>query len=433
MHDFTRRRFLQTASLLAAGGYGHSVLVKRSQAAEDAAAPPAAVPAFAEKPTFDPSALFLTWQRDPTTTMTVQWVGEEKDAATRPIWFAKEGSKEWKNQTWSSRKFPLTDRTIFRTELTRLEPGTDYRFRVGNDSAEQRFRTMPAKANDTIHFVSGGDSGIGAHAVKTNHVAAAQSPMFVVIAGDIAYENGKSPAIFYQFLKNYSRDLRDDKQRLIPLLGCMGNHEAVGGYGKTRKEAPFFYSVFDGLFPETGYASLDFGDYLSLIFLDTGHTSPIEGAQTDWLARTLKEREECPTVFAFNHVPAYPSYRPFSSSDDAEGGTGAGNRKHWVPLFERYNVDAVFEHHDHTYKRTHPLLGGRPNDNGIIYLGDGSWGQLRAPKTPEERPYLAMTHKAYHSSVHRIEGRERFHMALSDVGQVVDVCVTKKRSHRRTT
>ena len=292
---------------------------------------------------------------------------------------------------------------------------------------------MPAKANDTIHFVSGGDSGIGKHAVMTNHVAAAQSPMFVVIAGDMAYENGKSPAIFYQFLKNYSRDLRDDKKRLIPLLGCMGNHEAVGGYGKTRKEAPFFYSVFDGLFPETGYASLDFGDYLSLIFLDTGHTSPIEGAQTDWLARTLKEREDCPTVFAFNHVPAYPSYRPMSTGSEGEGGTGAGNRKHWVPLFERYNVDAVFEHHDHTYKRTHPLLDGRVNDNGIVYLGDGSWGQLRAPKSPEERPYLAVTHKAYHSSLHRIEGRERFHMALSDVGQIVDVCVTTKRSHRRTT
>ena len=122
-----------------------------------------------------------------------------------------------------------------------------------------------------------------------------------------------------------------------------------------------------------------------------------------------------------------------STGNDGEEGTGAGNRKHWVPLFERYNVDAVFEHHDHTFKRTHPLLDGRANDNGIVYLGDGSWGQLRPPKSPEERPYLAVTHKAYHSSVHRIEGRERFHMALSDVGQVVDVCVTTKRSHRRTT
>lgn len=422
MLDLSRRGFLQSASLLVGGAYAHSLFAERTQAA----------PLFKSKPTFEPAALFLTWQRDPTTTMTIQWVGDEKDAATRPIWYAKDGANLWQSLAGTARRFPMTDRWIFRTELTGLEPGADYRFRVGHDSAEERFRTMPAKANNTIHFISGGDSGIGKHAVQTNRVAAAQSPLFVVMGGDIAYENAKSPAIFFQFLKNYSRDLRDDHQRLIPLLGCLGNHEVRGGYGKTRKEAPFFYSVFDGLFPETGYATLDFGDYLSLIFLDTNHTSKIEGAQTDWLAKTLKEREDFPTVFVYNHVPAYPSVRPFKYADGEEA-TGAGNRKHWVPLFERYNVDAVFEHHDHAFKRTHPLLDGRVNDNGIVYLGDGSWGQLRRPETPEQRPYLAVTDQDYHLSVHRIEGRERFHVALSDVGRVVDVCVTTKRSHRRTT
>jgi acid phosphatase type 7 len=421
MSNISRRTFLQSASLLVGGAYAHSIFGSNVQAA----------PSFAAKPSFDPEALFLTWQKDPTTTMTVQWVGSEKDAATRPIWFAKAGSDDWKSQTWSTRDFPHTERKIFRSELTGLEPGSDYIFRVGSDSAEQKFRTMPAKANDTIHFVSGGDSGIGKHAIMTNHVAAAQAPMFVVIAGDLAYENGLSPAIFLEFMKNYSRDLRDDQKRLIPMLGCVGNHEVVGGYKKTRAEAPFFYSMFDGLFPETGYAHLDFGDYLSLIFLDTDHTSPIEGAQTDWLEKTLKEREDFPTVFAINHVPAYPSFRPFDGTGDKEG-TGEGNRKHWCPLFERFNVDVVLEHHDHTFKRTHPLLDGRVNDNGIIYLGDGSWGKLRRPKTPQQRPYLAKVDEAYHLTLHRIEGKERFHMALSDTGRVVDVCATTKRSHHST-
>ena len=129
--------------------------------------------------------------------MTIQWIGNEQDAATRPIWYAKEGTKLWRTQPGTARRFPMTDRWILRTELTGLEPGTDYRFRVGNDSAEERFRTMPTKANNTIQFVSGGDSGIGQHAVQTNHVAAAQSPLFVVMGGDIAYENAKSPAIFF--------------------------------------------------------------------------------------------------------------------------------------------------------------------------------------------------------------------------------------------
>ena len=55
---------------------------------------------------------------------------------------------------------------------------------------------MPAKATDTIQFVSGGDSGIGPPAVRTNLVAAAQSPSFVVLGGDIAYESGKRQPSF---------------------------------------------------------------------------------------------------------------------------------------------------------------------------------------------------------------------------------------------
>ncbi len=417
MINFDRRRFLQSTSLVLAGGYAHAIFGDE----------PGASPAFAKEATYEPTALFLTWQRDPTTTMTVQWIGAASDAAQRPIWYAKKGASAWRQQPATARQFPMTEHSILRAELTGLEPDGDYVFRVGLDSAEQHFRTMPAKATNPIHFVSGGDAGVGPHTIASNRVAAAQAPMFVVLGGDIAYENGRTPQVFLQFLKDYSRDLRDDHKRLIPLLGCLGNHEVDGGYEKTRKQAPFFYSIFDGLFTDTGFACLDFGDYLSLVLLDTNHTTPIKGEQTAWLERTLKQREDMPTVFAFNHVPAYPSVRPFTG-EEAESGTGADNRRLWAPLFERYNVDAVFEHHDHAYKRTHPLLDGHVNSKGVLYLGDGSWGKIRRPATPEARPYLAVTDEAYHLSVHRIEGQQRFHVALSDTGRVVDVCSTTKHS-----
>jgi hypothetical protein len=419
MNYVDRRRFLQSASLAVAGGYANFAFGET----------PNSVPKFAERPTFKPTALFLTWQRDPTTTMTIQWVGAESDAAQRPVWYAKKGSKLWRKQEYSSRRFPLTDHWIFRTELTGLEPGEDYVFRVGSDSAEQRFRTMPAKDTNPIQFVSGGDAGTGGPPRHSNRLAAAQAPEFVVLGGDLAYENGVSPNRFLEFLENYSSDVRDG-ERLIPLVGCIGNHEVDGGYEKPRTGAPFFYSVFDGLFPETGYATLDFGQYMSLVLLDTNHTSPVGGEQTDWLERTLKEREDCPNVFVVNHVPAYPSHRSFQGDAD-EPGTGATNRKFWVPLFERYNVDAVFEHHDHTYKRTHPMLDGRPNEKGVLYLGDGSWGRIRKPTDMDTRPYLAVASEDYHVSVHRIEGRQQFHVALSDTGRVVDVCTSTKRGGTR--
>ena len=83
-----------------------------------------------------------------------------------------------------------------------------------------------------------------------------------------------------------------------------------------------------------------------------------------------------------------------------------------MPLFEKYRVPVVLEHHDHTFKRTKPLLDGLADDNGVLYLGDGSWGRLRTPKEPDKLAYLAASSRDYHLSLHRIQGEERFHLAL---------------------
>ncbi len=53
-----------------------------------------------------------------------------------------------------------------------------------------------------------------------------------------------------------------------------------------------------------GYNVLDCGNYLSLLLLDSGHTHPVEGAQTDWLKQTLAARQHVSHVFPVYHVPA---------------------------------------------------------------------------------------------------------------------------------
>ena len=320
----------------------------------------------------------------------------------------------------------MGDFKVFRAELTGLTPGTDYDFRIGNRSPTYRFRTMPAKATDAIHFISGGDCGVNPHAVANNIQAARQDPMFAVVGGDLGYDNGLSVEISLAFLRNYSKHMVGRDGRLIPLITCIGNHEVVGGYDKPRAKAPFYYALFDGLFPDTGHATLDFGDYLSLVLLDTGHTTAIGGDQTDWLEKVLKARKDHPNVMVINHVPAYPSYR----SEDGTAkhpGTGAGNRKHWVPLFDKYRVPVVLEHHDHTFKRSRLLIAGSTDADGVLYLGDGSWGRLRSPKKADRLPHIALTSRDYHLSLHRIQGNERFHLALDERGKVMDVCRTGQR------
>lgn len=381
-----------------------------------------------ETPAFQPSTLFLTWQRDPTTTMTVQWVGVRGETADTSIRYSAANDLRWQTQPTIAKPYhPATDLKVFRAELTGLAPGTDYRFQIGKRSPTFRFRTMPAKATDAIHFISGGDVGVNAHAVANNIQAARQDPMFAVIGGDLGYDNGRLVDVSLAFLRNYSQHMVARDGRLIPMVACIGNHEVDGSYNKTREKAPFFYALFDGLYPETGYATLDFGDYLSLVLLDTGHTSPIGGAQTDWLEQRLRDRKDHPNAMVVNHVPAYPSYRSMVGVN-GKPGTGELNRKHWVPLFEQYRVPVVLEHHDHTFKRSKPLIGESANANGVLYLGDGSWGRLRTPKPPEKLPHLALMSKDYHLSLHRIQGDERFHMALDQTGRIMDVARTGQRT-----
>jgi hypothetical protein len=372
--------------------------------------------------------LFLTWQRDPTTTMTVQWVGTRGETADTNVSYTALSGTRWQTQPTIIKPYPLTDFKVFRAELTGLEPGTDYKFRIGKQSPIYRFRTMPAKATDTIHFISGGDCGVNSHAIANNIQAARQDPMFAVVGGDLGYDNGRSVEISLAFVRNYSKHMIGRDGRLIPMIAAIGNHEVDGGYNKARAKAPFFYALFDGLYPETGYSTLDFGDYLSLVLLDTGHTTPIGAAQADWLAKTLKARAEHPNVIVVNHVPAYPSFRRMEGID-GKLGTGELQRKHWVPLFEKYRVPIVLEHHDHTFKRTKPLLDGVSHANGVLYLGDGSWGKLRTPKKPEQLSYLAASSREYHLSLHRIQGEERFHLALDEHGRVMDVCRTGQRKN----
>jgi hypothetical protein len=429
----SRRAFLGTSLAGLAGSVSHSE--------------PLQIPLPKNLPddsSFQPATLFLTWHRDPTTTMTVQWIGTKGEVSDTRVYYRPitpvfasgpasvvgaagiVAAPPWKMAQTRDKPYPFSDFKVFRAEITGLAPGADYQFRIGKESPLYRFRTMPAKASQAIHFVSGGDCGVNQHTIANNLQAARQDPMFAVIGGDLAYENGKSVSTHLAFIRNYSRTMIGRDGRLIPMIACLGNHEVDGGYGTKREKAPFFYSLFDGLYPETGYATLDFGQYLSLVLLDTGHTSKIEGDQTEWLEKVLKDRRDHPNVIVVNHVPAYPTARRWENVF-LSAGTGEPNRKHWVPLFEKYRVPVVLEHHDHTFKRTKPLKGGLGDDDGVLYLGDGSWGRLRAPRPPEKLPFLAAMSQEYHLTLHRIQGEERFHMALDETGRVMDVTRTAQR------
>src|SRR5262245_58575644 len=126
MASLSRRAFLATSLTGLAAG--------RLLGADPPAPDPKAV---VEDPAFQPSTLFLTSHRDPTTTMTVQWVGTAGETDDPTVYFAPAGpppgdarnsAYPWQIQPTTARPYPRTDFKVFRAELTGLIPDMDYQF-----------------------------------------------------------------------------------------------------------------------------------------------------------------------------------------------------------------------------------------------------------------------------------------------------------------
>jgi hypothetical protein len=259
-----------------------------------------------------------------------------------------------------------------------------------------------------------------------NRRVGAQDPDFALLGGDLAYADGVNATRWVDWFQSCYRHLRAPDGRLIPLVTVIGNHEVRGHYhGRIPEDAPYFYGFF--ALPEgRSYNVLDFGDYLSLIALDTDHTQPVAGAQTEWLSAALSRRTQRRFVFPCYHYPAYgTTKRPKEGGLPSEHPLAKKIQREWVPLFERHGVTAVFENDHHAYKRTHPIREGKRDEaNGIVYLGDGAWGVATRPVvTPEEAWYLAHAEARRHVFVVTLKPEGAAQVQAIDVdGNVFDGC-----------
>lgn len=397
---------------------------------------------------FDPIGMMLTWQQDPTTTMTVDWyvIDEDRDV----LEFREMGDDDWSSPiTAESIPFPWSERTIKRVELTGLNPGTYYEFRFGPSSKVYNFRTMPADLSDPVRIAVGGDMMHRQDWMeKTNLQAMKHDPDFILIGGDLAYADGLHPDDqrhrnpqrprhanqWYGFLEAYKNTLISEDYRVVPILASIGNHEVRGGYywrDERRPDedpsydgtdewrahvAPYYFSLFasPGL---PGYGVIDFADYMSVILLDSEHANPIGGEQKEWLENVLAERQHKRHVFPVYHIPAYPSVRDYNEE------AMVTVRNEWVPLFEKYGLELVFEKHDHAYKRTHPILNGEINPNGIVYVGDGAWGtdtREIGSRQDYDAWYIAKAAAERHFILLTLHGTQRHMKMITSKGKVID-------------
>ncbi len=324
--------------------------------------------------------LYLEWARDPSSTIIVNWVDLYPEGTTDLLW-RQEGAAEWKQAKALRHSVPPSSLQRCSVELTGLSADTRYELAIGKPPEKNAkplcFRTMPRDLTSRpVRFVNGGDTMATREMFEAmNRQMAALDPDFLVIGGDLAYENGTWAMRVVDWLEAYSRTAVTKDRRLIPLVAAIGNHEVRGHFnGKAPADAPYFYGLMT--LPEgKAYRAIDFGSYLSLILLDSGHTQPIEGDQTRWLEQSLQLRSNQQFLFPIYHCPAWGTTKAPKDGTPLDNPISVAIRTHWVPLFERFGNTAAFEHDHHNFKRTHRILEGKRDDErGLLYLGDGAYG-----------------------------------------------------------
>ncbi len=256
------------------------------------------------------------------------------------------------------------------SELTidRLLPSTRYRYRV--EAVGERwtgeFATAPEVGTDVpFSFIVMGDTrnGIDAHRRVVERVAQ-EVPDFVLGTGDMV-DDGYRQDQWQQFFEIESELLRDNVY-----FPAVGNHDRQGR-GRTADSYRAFFSVPDNGGDTERYYAFSYAAARFLV-LDSNEYSFALTDQTAWLERELIAARQDPRV---RHVFVVMHHPPFSIS--LHGGNRE-LRERWTPLFEKYQVTAVFSGHDHVYQRA--------EHNGLHYFVSGGGGAPLYPRRPRPNP-----------------------------------------------
>ncbi len=302
--------------------------------------------------------------------------------------------------------------------ITRLEPNTTYTYDIlkdGTDNGKGTFTTFPGGI-EPFHFAVLGDTRTrhDFHQKIVNRIVA-EDPLFVVNTGDLV-SKGNSMDDWDHFFR-----INDTLIRNVPYYTVLGNHEQdsenyYNFFSLPGNESYYFFSVGDALF-------------VTLDMEGENHSAPefLEGESRDafwnniskkyfeeekvWLENLLSLNSDAGYIFVFFH-PTYYSIKE-SRVEDAEL-----RREFWGDIFERHNVTAVLNGHDHYYH--HAEHGGT---HYIVTAGGGAPLYDTDAIQPETVKYQKIEHFM------RVDvGLEQATMKAIDInGELIEEIVVDRR------
>lgn len=246
--------------------------------------------------------------------------------------------------------------------LNKLSPGTRYRYQVscGRTVVHGEFATAP-DSSAPFSFVVFGDSR---HYQSSHHRVVErvrrEVPDFILGTGDMVDHGGNS----HEWQRFF--DIERDLLRENVLFPSLGNHDRQGR-GRTADNFRKFFALPENSPNPERYYAFTYANSRFLILDSNAHSFALTD-QTAWIKQQLRAARRDKHI---RHIFVSMHHPPFSMS--LHGGQ-TELREAWTPLFERYQVDAVFSGHDHVYSRA--------QREGVHYFVSGGGG---APLYPRGR------------------------------------------------
>ena len=316
--------------------------------------------------------LHTAYSDDPKTSVWVSWRGQTNETV-------EYGVTTSYGSTAQASSFISAGNLQHHVELTGLNPGTRYYYRVGGTQEAGSFKTAPNGSPD-FTFMIPGDIQAGArfHApwneafnwVLQNHPTPVE---FMLPLGD-EVSHGMVQNEWDWYYTTAGEMIRNRVH--FPMIG---NHELYVDNAHEEFIPQLYLDQFR--FPDNGHSrfrnywySFEHGDALFVITSwnirpqneQTLRAEMIE-AQRVWLDEVLSQSTK-KWKFVFQHAPIYSVYRTQIIED---------SRPAWTEIWETNNVNAVFNGDTHFYEYSVPIYQGAQASSyadGTLYFGANAFG-----------------------------------------------------------
>jgi acid phosphatase type 7 len=318
--------------------------------------------------------------------------------------------------------------TMHEVVLEKLEPGTKYFYKLTCTTATGAkleselltFQTAITEADAWSFTVIGDTQRNPTVTGKIAKLMWDRRPHFAIHCGDVV-DDGASKKQWVGDLFGPSRTFFSR----VPIYPCIGNHE---------KNHALYYQYFSLPKPEY-YYSFQYGN-AEFFSIDTNTIRNKDlipgGEQYEWLSKKLAE-SRAKWKIVYHHHPV------FSSDEDDYGNAWKGSStygdKRLVELgklYEKQNVDIVFNGHIHLYERSWPIRDGKVNtESGVVHITSGGGGGGLEDFAPTPTWFKAECRVDFHYCYVTVQGETLNFKAFDQEGRLFDSFVKAKSAPRK--